>query len=60
MQIIDDIIKIMKNAALVLVGLMMLPTIFQCSVKHNTNEDDSLQEAFLHPGESAKPWVYWY
>lgn len=50
----------MKNTALVLAGLMMIPIIFQCSVKHNTNDDDSLQEAFMHPGESAKPWVYWF
>jgi len=50
----------MKNTALVLFVLMIIPIFFQCSVKDNTHDHDLLKEAFMHPEESAKPWVYWY
>lgn len=46
--------------------ILFMFILFQGCQEKDTNtgndlfEAKSLEEAFLAPGESAKPWVYWY
>lgn len=45
---------------------LIVPLIFWCclggyaQVKHPVAVPDKLKQAFLHPPEAAKPWVFWY
>ena len=45
----------------------LIISIFFCSLNlaalHSfaqTKDKDKLEQAFLHPPENAKPWIYWY
>jgi hypothetical protein len=49
----------MKRFLYSIIALSVATTAF-AQVKHKGQGGLSLEQAFLHPPESAKPWVFWY
>jgi hypothetical protein len=50
----------MKNKSLVLLICLCSLNLVALSGFAQTNDRDKLMQAFLHPPEDAKPWIYWY